>query len=50
MSFKAKILYPCAPSTARSVSTKLGESNGRIVYTNGKTVIVRAVPTARPDH
>ena len=41
MSFKKVALYPCNPSTARGVATKLSESKDKIAYTNGRTVIVR---------
>ncbi|TFK49120.1 WD40 repeat-like protein [Heliocybe sulcata] len=55
MSFKAARLYPCNPTTTRGASTKLSASKGKIVYTNGKTVIIRdlndpAVATAYAGH
>ncbi|EPQ52202.1 WD40 repeat-like protein [Gloeophyllum trabeum ATCC 11539] len=55
MSFKPVRLYPCNPTTARGVSTKLSASKGKIIYTNGKTVIIRdlndpAIATAYAGH
>ncbi|KAH9941649.1 WD40 repeat-like protein [Epithele typhae] len=41
MSFKKGLLYPCAPVTTRGEPTKLSSSKDKIVYTNGRTVIVR---------
>ncbi|EIN08347.1 WD40 repeat-like protein [Punctularia strigosozonata HHB-11173 SS5] len=41
MSYKRTALFPCNPSTSRGVSTKLGESKDKIVYANGRTVIIR---------
>lgn len=40
-------LYPCNPATARSESAKLGvdPKGEKLIYTNGRTVIVSA--TAR---
>lgn len=40
MSFKKGELYPCNPATARGESTKLSSSGDKIVYTNGRTVVV----------
>ena len=40
MSFKKGLLHPCAPVTARGESTKLSSSKDKIVYTNGRSVIV----------
>lgn len=40
MSFKKQSTFPAAPTTARGVSTKLSASKDKVVYTNGKTVIV----------
>ncbi|KZT25763.1 WD40 repeat-like protein [Neolentinus lepideus HHB14362 ss-1] len=55
MSVKAAKLYPCNPTTTRGASTKLSASKSKIVYTNGKTVIIRdlndpAVVTAYAGH
>ncbi|KAJ7269722.1 WD40-repeat-containing domain protein [Mycena rebaudengoi] len=41
MSFKPGSLFPPAPATARGVSTKLSSHKDKIVYTNGKAVIIR---------
>ncbi|KAI0346150.1 WD40 repeat-like protein [Trametopsis cervina] len=41
MSFKRVDLYPANPVTARGESTKLGSHKDKIVYTNGRTVIIR---------
>ncbi|KAJ3512753.1 hypothetical protein NLJ89_g3342 [Agrocybe chaxingu] len=41
MSFKKAEIYPPNPVTARGVSTKLSSSKGKIVYTTGRTVIIR---------
>ncbi|KAK0496108.1 quinon protein alcohol dehydrogenase-like superfamily [Armillaria luteobubalina] len=41
MSFKNLALYPANPTTTRGVSTKLSSSKGKVVYTNGKAVIIR---------
>ena len=41
MSFKKTALFPPNPITTRGVSTKLSASKNKIVYTNGKAVIVR---------
>ncbi|KAJ7717627.1 WD40 repeat-like protein [Mycena maculata] len=41
MSFKQTSLFPPTPATARGVSTKLGAHKDKIVYTNGKAVIIR---------
>ncbi|KAG8997571.1 WD40 repeat-like protein [Tulasnella sp. JGI-2019a] len=44
MSYEKKTLYACNPSTARGASTKLsGTKDDKIVYTNGKTVIIREI-------
>lgn len=40
MSSKKGELYPCNPATARGESTKLSSSGDKVVYTNGRTVIV----------
>lgn len=40
--------YACNPVTTRGASTKLsGTKDGRLVYTNGKIVIVRSRVMAR---
>ncbi|KAB5592203.1 Actin-interacting protein 1 [Ceratobasidium theobromae] len=41
MSFKAEKIYPCNPLTSRGFSTKLSSSDDKIVYTNGRTVVIR---------
>lgn len=41
MSFKKAEIFPANPITARGVSTKLSSSKDRVIYTNGKSVIVR---------
>ncbi|KAI0792397.1 quinon protein alcohol dehydrogenase-like superfamily [Abortiporus biennis] len=41
MPFKSVALYPCNPATTRGQSTKLSSSKDKIVYTNGRTVIIR---------
>ncbi|OBZ67657.1 putative WD repeat-containing protein C9G1.05 [Grifola frondosa] len=55
MSFQKGQLYPCAPATTRGESTKLSASKDKIVYTNGRSVIIRdlknpAVVTAYAGH
>ncbi|KAI8976703.1 WD40 repeat-like protein [Trametes punicea] len=55
MSFKKGPLYPCNPATTRGESTKLSSSKDKIVYTNGRSVIIRdlkdaAVATAYTEH
>lgn len=47
MSYKANHIYPCNPATARGTSTKLSAHKDKIVYTNGRTVIVSEVRRAR---
>ena len=42
MSFKNTSVCAATPATARGVSTKLSANNNKIIYTNGKTVIVSA--------
>ncbi|EJD38245.1 WD40 repeat-like protein [Auricularia subglabra TFB-10046 SS5] len=39
--YKKTATYPCAPATARGESTKLSSAGDKLVYTNGKTVIIR---------
>ncbi|PCH35254.1 WD40 repeat-like protein [Wolfiporia cocos MD-104 SS10] len=41
MSFKRSDLYPCNPATTRGESTKLGSNSDKIVYTNGRAVVIR---------
>ncbi|KAJ7468007.1 WD40-repeat-containing domain protein [Mycena latifolia] len=41
MSFKQTSLFPPTPSSARGVSTKLSAHKDKIIYTNGKAVIVK---------
>ncbi|KAJ3840032.1 WD40 repeat-like protein [Lentinula raphanica] len=41
MSFKQSALYPSNPVTERGVATKLSASKDRILYANGKTVVIR---------
>jgi hypothetical protein len=40
MSFTKSILYPANPNTTRGEYTKLSASKSRIVYANGKSIIV----------
>ena len=42
MSFKKADLYPCHPATARGEAARLSSSKDKVVYTNGRTVIVSA--------
>ncbi|TCD64690.1 WD40 repeat-like protein [Steccherinum ochraceum] len=41
MSFKLTSLYPCNPVATRGQYTKLSSSKDKIIYTNGRTVIIR---------
>ena len=41
MSYKKAGLYPPNPVTARGASTKLSSGKDKVVYTSGKTVLVR---------
>jgi len=41
MSFKASGVFPSNPVTTRGMSTKISSYRDKVVYTNGKTVIVR---------
>ncbi|KAI0676451.1 WD40 repeat-like protein [Trametes maxima] len=55
MSFKQGPLYPCNPSTTRGEPTKISSSKDKVVYTNGRSVIIRdlkdaAVATAYAGH
>ncbi|CEL57969.1 putative WD repeat-containing protein C9G1,05 OS=Schizosaccharomyces pombe (strain 972 / ATCC 24843) GN=SPAC9G1.05 PE=3 SV=1 [Rhizoctonia solani AG-1 IB] len=45
MSFIAEKIYPCNPSTTRGSSTKLSSSGDKIVYTNGRSVVIRDLNT-----
>lgn len=40
MSFKSISIYAATPTTSRGVSTKLSASKDKVLYTNGKAVIV----------
>ncbi|KAG8743601.1 WD40 repeat-like protein [Ceratobasidium sp. 414] len=46
MSFKPDKTYPCNPLTTRGSSTKLSSSGDKIVYTNGRTVVIRDLASA----
>ncbi|KAH9855356.1 WD40 repeat-like protein [Lenzites betulinus] len=46
MSFAKGPLYPCNPATARGESTKLSSSKDKVVYTNGRAVIIRDLKDA----
>ncbi|CCO29342.1 Anucleate primary sterigmata protein A [Rhizoctonia solani AG-1 IB] len=41
----AEKIYPCNPSTTRGSSTKLSSSGDKIVYTNGRSVVIRDLNT-----
>ncbi|KAI0716528.1 WD40 repeat-like protein [Earliella scabrosa] len=41
MSFKKGVLYPCNPATTRGEPTKISSSKDKVVYTNGRSVILR---------
>ncbi|RPD61277.1 WD40 repeat-like protein [Lentinus tigrinus ALCF2SS1-6] len=41
MSFKKGVLYPCNPATTRGEPTKISSSKDKVVYTNGRSVIIR---------
>ncbi|KAI0631116.1 WD40 repeat-like protein [Trametes polyzona] len=41
MSFTKGVLYPCNPATTRGQPTKLSSSKDKVVYTNGRVVIIR---------
>ena len=41
MSFKKLEIYPPNPSTNRGTSTKLSSSKDKVIYTSGRTVVVR---------
>ncbi|CAE6532530.1 unnamed protein product [Rhizoctonia solani] len=45
MSVTAEKIYPCNPLTTRGSSTKLSSSGDKIVYTNGRTVVIRDLKT-----
>ena len=40
MSFKRVAIYPANPVTARGTPTRLSASKDKVIYTNGKSVIV----------
>ena len=42
MSYKKAGLYPSNPVTARGASTKLSSGKDKVVYTSGRTVLVRS--------
>ncbi|KAF5379228.1 hypothetical protein D9615_005866 [Tricholomella constricta] len=46
MSFKRTGVFPANPTTTRGVSTKLSAAKDKVIYTNGKTVIVRDLNNA----
>lgn len=46
MSSKQIALYPCSPNTVRGTSTKISASKDKVVYANGKTVIIRDLKNA----
>ncbi|KAG1745275.1 WD40-repeat-containing domain protein [Suillus lakei] len=46
MTSKRIALYPCSPDTVRGTSTKLSASKDKVVYANGKTVIIRDLKNA----
>ncbi|KAF8893170.1 WD40-repeat-containing domain protein [Gymnopilus junonius] len=55
MSYKKTGLYPPNPITTRGVSTKLSSSKDKVVYTSGRTVLIRdlknpALTTAYSGH
>ncbi len=41
MSYKKVEIIPVNPATTRGIATKLSASKDKIVYTNGRTVVVR---------
>lgn len=43
MSYKASGLFPSNPVTTRGSSTKISSYNDKVIYTNGKTVIVSVI-------
>ncbi|KAH9951566.1 WD40 repeat-like protein [Amylocystis lapponica] len=46
MSSSKADLFPCSPATVRGESTKLDASKDKIVYTNGRTVVIRDLKDA----
>lgn len=46
MSSKRIALYPCSPNTVRGTSTKISASKDKVIYANGKTVIIRDLKNA----
>ena len=44
MSFKKAAVYPCNPATTRGEATRLSVHKDKLVYANGRTVIVRVSP------
>lgn len=47
MSFKVEELYPCVPTTTRGESTKLSAHKDKLVYTNGRMVVVSILSDLR---
>ncbi|KAH7344740.1 WD40 repeat-like protein [Rhizoctonia solani] len=45
MSITAEKTYPCNPATTRGSSTKLSSNGSKIVYTNGRSVVIRDLNT-----
>ncbi|KIY61197.1 WD40 repeat-like protein [Cylindrobasidium torrendii FP15055 ss-10] len=41
MSFKQTYLFPANPATTRGVATKISSSKDKVVYANGKAIIIR---------
>lgn len=44
MSYNKGTLYPPNPVTARGAATKLSAGKDKVVYTSGRTVLVRKIP------
>lgn len=40
MTFTRKVLYPCNPGTVRGASTKLNSNGDKVIYANGRIVVV----------
>ncbi|KAH7100572.1 WD40 repeat-like protein [Auriculariales sp. MPI-PUGE-AT-0066] len=45
MSFTKVATYPCLPATTRGESTKLSASGDKVLYANGRTVVIRDLAT-----
>jgi hypothetical protein len=41
MSFKQTALYPVNPTTTRGTATKISSHKDKVVYANGRSIIVR---------